>query len=281
MHYLNWFIDHTYLDTIFICLLIVAALEIALAPRRFRWKMTAWNYVFIVTTMTVEVGVRWATVASVGWAVTRVGGPVFDLTRANHISLWTQAYAAVSYLLVFDFFFYWHHRISHKYPVFWETHKLHHAQENLNGSSAFVNHWTDSLLRIVTVYLPMGVLFKFEPVTLSWFIFATTFHVIFTHVDFNVPLGPLTPVINGPQLHRIHHTNQPERIDKNFAFYFPIWDVIFGTYLRPEKGHHEPTGLTSGETIHGLFAAHGHPFAAWFRMVKEKLSARGAASSLE
>jgi len=277
MHFFKWYLDNTNLITIFMCLAIVAAIEVmVLTPKQFPWKKVGYNYSFIVTAMTAEIAVRWAIVMVVGHAVTIFGGPLIDLTIAKHGGTFTQIYAVAVALLAFDFFFYWHHRFSHKYAVLWETHKLHHAEERLNGSSAFVNHWTDDLLRSFTVYAPMAVLFKFEPITVWWFSALITFHVIFTHVDIRVPLGPLTPLINGPQLHRLHHTNEIDKIDKNFAFYFPIWDIVFGTYLRPKKCEHTTTGLVSGETINGLFAAHIHPFVAWYRMAKRFIMRRDA-----
>lgn len=271
----HWFIANTSLDRIFLCLGIVGLIElIALSPRRFRWKNTAFNYLYIVTTMTVEIAVRWVIVLVAGQASMLIGGPFIDLTIPRHNMVLTQIGAMLSFLLVFDLFYYWHHRMSHKFPVLWQTHKLHHAQEYLNGSSAFVNHWSDDLLRAITIYAPMGMLFKFEPVTLWWFGLAITFHVIFTHVDINIPLGPLTPIINGPQLHRMHHTNQADKIDKNFAFYFPIWDVVFRTYLKPARDEHTTTGLVSGEKITGLWNFHMHPFVGWSRMALTRATKR-------
>ena len=43
------------------------------------------------------------------------------------------------------------------------------------------------------------------------------------------------------------------RADKNFAAYFPIWDVLFGTYWHPRKGEFPPTGLHSGERIESIW----------------------------
>ena len=31
----------------------------------------------------------------------------------------------------------------------------------------------------------------------------------------------------------MHHSCHPDHFDKNFAFMFPLWDVIFGTYTMP------------------------------------------------
>ena len=70
-------------------------------------------------------------------------------------------------------------------------------------------------------------------------------------------------VITGPQYHRIHHSFQLEHLDKNFAAFFPIWDILFGTYYHPGKDEFPSTGLLSGETYSNLWLASTLPFREW------------------
>jgi len=90
----------------------------------------------------------------------------------------------------------------------------------------------------------------------------------FIHLNSRISLGPLTPIIAGPQTHRIHHSKLPEHIDKNFAAIFPLWDVIFGTYYHPKRGECPPCGLASGETVHSFRYALLMPFITWVKMLK-------------
>src|ERR1019366_7385801 len=44
------------------------------------------------------------------------------------IASWPIRYLALAVVpfFVYDFFYYWHHRLQHELPALWEQHKLHH-----------------------------------------------------------------------------------------------------------------------------------------------------------
>jgi sterol desaturase/sphingolipid hydroxylase (fatty acid hydroxylase superfamily) len=42
-------------------------------------------------------------------------------------------------------------------------------------------------------------------------------------------------VLADSNIHRLHHSIDPVDYDRNFAAYFPIWDIIFGTFKYPHK----------------------------------------------
>ena len=69
------------------------------------------------------------------------------------------------------------------------------------------------------------------------------FFAMFPHMNIRLELGPLTRLILGPQLHRIHHSVYREHFNTNFAGAFPVWDLVFGTYRAPGRGEFPPTGL--------------------------------------
>ena len=45
----------------------------------------------------------------------------------------------------------------------------------------------------------------------------------------------------------MHHSYHPTHINKNFAFMFPVWDVIFGTYRMPATNADVKFGLSERE----------------------------------
>jgi sterol desaturase/sphingolipid hydroxylase (fatty acid hydroxylase superfamily) len=90
-----------------------------------------------------------------------------------------------------------------------------------------------------------------------------------------LPLGPLTPVFGGPQYHRVHHSILPEHHDKNFAAFFPIWDIIFGTAYLPKKNDYPPTGI-EGVEIQSVPKALFSPFVDWTRMLRDAISKQPA-----
>jgi sterol desaturase/sphingolipid hydroxylase (fatty acid hydroxylase superfamily) len=66
----------------------------------------------------------------------------------------------------------------------------------------------------------------------------------FNHANIRLSLGPLTSIFSGPQWHRLHHAIDPDCRDRNFAAYFPILDIVFGTYRAPRQDEYPATGVT-------------------------------------
>lgn len=55
--------------------------------------------------------------------------------------------------------------------------------------------------------------------------------------------GVLGRVILSPRHHRIHHSSNPEYIDKNFCNTLPIWDAVFRTLQHDVPGVKPVYGL--------------------------------------
>lgn len=152
------------------------------------------------------------------------------------------------YLLIFDFFSYWLHRLEHTLPPLWEVHKLHHEDEHLNVTTTNRHHPLEAFLKTAVVLLPMSL---FIDIPLDTAIFGISLSALipaFSHMNLRINLGPLTPLIVGPQLHRLHHSQQREHHNKNFANIFPLWDLLFGTYQAPAHNEFPATGLASNAT---------------------------------
>lgn len=200
---------------------------------------------------------------------TAYGGPIIEFTFPDN--RWGEFGYAVTFFFIFDFFYYWFHRFQHTWSVFWQQHKLHHSEESLNVTTTMRHHWLEDWLRIFIVILPMSWLFKLHhgQVGLIWA--AVLLWGYFIHLNLNLRLGWLSYVISGPVYHRIHHSSLPQHQDKNFAAFFPIWDIIFGSAYFPKKEEEAPpTGLSSGERITNHWQANVGPFKAWFSMLKPK-----------
>ena len=89
----------------------------------------------------------------------------------------------------------------------------------------------------------------------------------FIHANLRLHLGVLTPVIAGPQWHRIHHSCLPEHQNKNFATLFPFIDLIFGTYYKPAPDEYPETGLLPEDRhVQFLDDATFEPFKVWKRL---------------
>jgi sterol desaturase/sphingolipid hydroxylase (fatty acid hydroxylase superfamily) len=91
----------------------------------------------------------------------------------------------------------------------------------------------------------------------------TTSWLLFTHANLRLRLGLLTPILCGPHVHRIHHSNLIRHRDKNFAQFFPIFDVVFGTYYRPGRDEFPTTGTQSMASDSRLGDVLARPFLTW------------------
>jgi sterol desaturase/sphingolipid hydroxylase (fatty acid hydroxylase superfamily) len=50
-------------------------------------------------------------------------------------------------------------------------------------------------------------------------------------------------LIASPAFHRWHHTSAEEGRDRNFAGFFPLWDLLFGTFYMPKGAQPEVFGV--------------------------------------
>ena len=112
-------------------------------------------------------------------------------------------------------------------------------------------------MRLPFVVLPFSLLLHLDvpQVVVLTVFFALWNQVI--HVNAPLSLGPLAYLVVDPRYHRVHHSTADVHRDRNFATYFPIWDVLFCTAYFPKKHEKIKTGLVDKhepETIrHHLF----------------------------
>lgn len=209
----------------------------------------------------------------VHFATSKFGAGWIDIDFFAADKVMHQIGAAVVLLFVTDFFYYWLHRAQHAIPWLWAQHVIHHSDETLNVTTAARHHWLEFIFQSLMITLPMGIIFKLSSVSMWTISTIVTAYGWFIHMNIRLGLGPLSRVICGPQVHRIHHSRLPQHQDKNFAAYFPIWDVIFGTYYPPKSGEYPPTGVV-GTRFTTPIAATLHPFREWWRMILSVIQLR-------
>ena len=61
--------------------------------------------------------------------------------------------------------------------------------------------------------------------------------------------GVWSKILPSPAHHHVHHSYHPNHINKNFAFLFPIWDVIFRTYHLPETNKDVKFGIAENHEV--------------------------------
>ena len=140
-------------------------------------------------------------------------------------------------ILMLDLIFYAQHRVIHASSVLWRFHRVHHADTDVDATTALRFHPGEAMisrLAPAAAVLLLGI--PLEAVMLSEVLGAIT--GVFTHGNARFP-RPLDRAFRRllvtPDMHRIHHSSMEPETDSNFGVAFSVWDRVFGTY-RPEPG---------------------------------------------
>ncbi|CAA0125535.1 Uncharacterised protein [Halioglobus japonicus] len=247
---------------------------------KFNWKITCSNLLLAPAFVALAVLVTVFIVDLTGLpslhlstAQLSVGIPMVDIVLQGTVIFLTACFLG-------DFSYYWWHRAQHKLPVLWETHKLHHSDENLNTTTIFRSHFFEPAGQAMVKGLTIGLIFDTTeaPQTMLAIVAAALLPALwdyFIHANVRIDaLHRLMPFFSAPQYHWIHHSRMPEHRDKNFAIWLPMFDIAFGSYYHPAKDEYPPTGLSSGEKINTVWEAQTGPFTAWAQMLKNRKVSR-------
>ena len=148
--------------------------------------------------------------------------------------------------LMLDFVIWLQHVATHKIPVLWRLHKVHHADRDLDASSGVRFHPIEILLSMLfkcVMVLWLG------PMVLAVLVFEIALNAtaIFSHANLKLPLlldRTLRKIIVTPDMHRVHHSIIMRESQMNYGFNFSFWDRLFRTYqFSPSQGQ---TGMTLG-----------------------------------
>ena len=145
--------------------------------------------------------------------------------------------------LVYTFPAYWFHRASHDFTWVWRwTHQMHHAPVRNDVASSSVVHPIESVVyAVIIVSVAMGLLGLSLQSTFVMLMLIQLF-AFFPHTNIKTP--PVVGLfIQRPEGHVLHHARELKRV--NYGD-FPIWDMIFGTYVNPAEYSLEPLGFGEG-----------------------------------
>ena len=240
----------------------------------FNWKIVLANFVLSVPFYAFAV-----TVSS--FAAGAIGGPFlpfpfFEVVRDVPF-VGVVLHAAALFLaacFLGDFWYYWWHRAQHELPLLWELHKLHHSEEHLNTTSIYRSHFLELPGQATVRGFSVGLFVDLQfPETALVAVLAAGLAPplwdFFIHANVRIDwLHRLLPFLSTPQFHWIHHSDQPEHQNKNYAIWLPLFDRVFGSFYGPRVDEYPTTGLSSGEQIDTLWEAEAGPFLAWGRSLR-------------
>lgn len=155
----------------------------------------------------------------------------FSATQLDNSPLiWLLAF------VLYDFLYYWNHRLGHEISLLWAAHVVHHSSEEYNLTTA-LRQTSGSLLSWV-FYLPMALL-GFEPGMVITVAALNLVYQFWVHTRHIAKLGWFEWCFVTPSNHRVHHAQNACYIDKNYGGVFIIWDRLFATFQQ-EKDDEPP-----------------------------------------
>jgi sterol desaturase/sphingolipid hydroxylase (fatty acid hydroxylase superfamily) len=175
------------------------------------------------------------------------------------------------YVFLKDILFYVYHRAQHRFNPLWRIHELHHSDTELNVTTSTRSYWLERPIQTLLIAIPLGYVIGLDNRAALILPFVLTGWLFFGHANWRLSLGILTPVIVGPQYHRIHHSRLPEHRNKNLAQYFPVIDIMFGTYHAPARNEFPPTGTSGLATDTSIPHTLLRPFRGWKQDILELL----------
>jgi sterol desaturase/sphingolipid hydroxylase (fatty acid hydroxylase superfamily) len=149
--------------------------------------------------------------------------------------------ASLVSLIIYDFFYYWFHRLQHKIPFLWHFHSIHHSPKELSVWSNY-HHFMEAIFRMIFLLIPTTLLIKTTPMPIL-FVIVLSLQGIFSHAATRFNFGFLRYFILDNRYHRIHHSIEKQHRNKNFASQLPLWDIVFGTEYFPNTDEWPATGL--------------------------------------
>jgi sterol desaturase/sphingolipid hydroxylase (fatty acid hydroxylase superfamily) len=187
---------------------------------------------------------------------------------------WPYWVKLVIALLALDLAIWFQHLVSHKVPVFWRLHQVHHADRDIDVTTAIRFHPVEialSMLWKIAVVIPLGA----SPFAVFLFEVILNACAMFNHANIALPAwldGALRLFIVTPDMHRVHHSVLYREHDRNYGFNLSLWDRLFRTYLaQPEAGHQ---GMTIGLPLYQSEAPTQFGWSLWLPFRQQKPEAR-------
>lgn len=184
-------------------------------------------------------------------------------------------------ILILDYTLYLWHRLNHGPSFLWRFHNVHHADLDMDVSTASRFHFGELILssgfragQIVALGIDPAALILFETLITS----AAQFH----HANVRLPIRlerALNLLFVTPRMHGIHHSLAPGETDSNYSTIFSFWDRLHATsrldvpqgdIVIGVPGYRDERELT----FPGCVLLPFHPLRAW-RMADGSIPSRG------
>lgn len=188
---------------------------------------------FALNTLILRLAIPLTVLSGAAWAQQH-GFGVFNLLTINPLL------SGLICVVILDFAIYWQHVLTHRWGLLWRLHKIHHADHEMDVTTAIRFHPIELILSLL--YRAALVVLLGAPaaavIVLELLLFIGP---AFNHSNLALPQKLdyfLRWVIVTPNVHRAHHSILVQEQNSNYGFFLIWWDKIFSSYTQsPAKGH--------------------------------------------
>lgn len=135
-------------------------------------------------------------------------------------------------IVLMDYTLYLWHVLTHRVPILWRFHLVHHVDLDLDASTAIRFHFGELIVSVLWRAAQIRLIGISPTSFAAWQLFLFP-SILFQHS--NVRLSPdldnkLSRFIVTPRLHGIHHSAVQTETDSNWSSGLTVWDRIHGTF---------------------------------------------------
>ena len=163
----------------------------------------------------------------------------WGLVGALHLP---TAVSVVAGVLLLDYTLYWWHFLTHRVPLLWRFHQVHHLDREMDATTALRFHFGEITISLAFRALQIVVIGPTPLAVAVWQVFLF-FCILFHHSNVRLPVAferVLARVVVTPRMHGIHHSVVAQEVNSNWSSGLTIWDWLHST-LRTQPSQEEPT----------------------------------------
>jgi sterol desaturase/sphingolipid hydroxylase (fatty acid hydroxylase superfamily) len=152
----------------------------------------------------------------------------WGLVKLIKLPAWAEVGSAV---VLLDYTLYVWHVLTHKAPLLARFHRVHHADLDMDASTALRFHFGEMILSIPWRAAQVSALGA-APLSLSVWQTLTTMAILFHHSNWRLPYRLerwLCRLVVTPRMHGIHHSVILEEMDANWSTIFSFPDFLHRT----------------------------------------------------
>jgi sterol desaturase/sphingolipid hydroxylase (fatty acid hydroxylase superfamily) len=152
----------------------------------------------------------------------------WGLLKMARLPRWLEVAAA---LLLLDYTLYLWHVLTHRAPFLWRFHVVHHADLDMDATTALRFHFAELVLSVPSRAAQI-LLVGASPLAFSLWQTLLFLSILFHHSNVRLPIElerRLVSFVVTPRMHGIHHSTVEAETNSNWSSGLTIWDRLHGT----------------------------------------------------